>query len=195
MKKITPFIVLLFVGSLIMSCQSDSSNTRNMMASSLAGSEHAENRSIKANKLVEAEAIHRFSLADVKVDLETMEMVALQKMNAEDADAQVVMDLNAAFMSAEKEAQLLDVNFSMSEEPVENGMFIFSIESPDAKKLTLEMFDEEGYAMTANNTFGINEGNNYKALNVKEMDNGDYIFRLKDDQGKELMRTVTIDQE
>ena len=140
----------------------------------------------------EHQALDRFSLADVDVSIEAMETIALQKMNEEDDDAQVVMDLNAAFMSAEKEAQLLDVNFSMSDEPVENGMFVFSIESPDAKKLTLEMFDEEGYAMTANNTFDVNEGNNYKALNVNSMDSGDYLFRLKDDQGKELVRTVNI---
>jgi len=80
----------------------------------------------------------------------------------------------------------------MSDEPVENGMFIFGIESPDAKNLTLEMFDEEGYEMAANNKFNVLEGNNYKALNVNSMNNGAYLFRLKDDTGKELVRTVSI---
>ena len=96
-------------------------------------------------------------------------------------------------MSAEKEAQLLDVNFTMSDEPVENGVFIFGIETENAKDLTVEMFDEEGFGMVANNKFDINEGSNYKALNVNSMESGDYIFRLKDDQGRELERSVTID--
>lgn len=138
------------------------------------------------------EAISRFSLADVKVDLKAMETVAMQKMNAEDADAAAIMSINQALMGAEKEAQLLDVKFSMSDEPVDNGMFIFAIESADSKKLTLEMFDEEGFEMAANNKFDITEGNNYKALNVNTMESGDYLFRLKDDQGKELVRTVNI---
>ena len=57
------------------------------------------------------------------------------------------------------------------------------------------MFDEEGYEMAANNKFEINEGSNYKALNVTSMDSGDYLFRLKDDQGRELVRTVNIAHE
>lgn len=115
-----------------------------------------------------------------------------QLMNQEDADAQAVMNINESLMGAEKEAQLLDVNFTMSDEPVENGMFIFGIETEDAKNLTIEMFDEEGFGMVANNKFEINQGNNYKALNVKSLDNGTYNFRLKDDAGKELNRQVTV---
>ncbi|CAA6799061.1 MAG: Unknown protein [uncultured Aureispira sp.] len=127
------------------------------------------------------------------ITLETADIVAsAQKMNSADADAQDVSNLNAAFMSAEKEAQLLDVTFIMSDEPVENGMFIFGIEAKEAKSLKIEMFDEEGYAMVANNQFDITEGNNYKALNVNSLADGAYTFRLKDDAGKELDRTVTV---
>jgi hypothetical protein len=127
------------------------------------------------------------------ITLETGDIVAsAQAMNADDADAQYISNLNAAFMSAEKEAQLLDVEFTMSDEPVENGMFIFGIETKDAKSLKIEMYDEEGYAMVANNNFDITEGNNYKALNVNSLDDGAYTFRLKDDTGKELDRSVTI---
>ena len=110
----------------------------------------------------------------------------------ENEDAQDLMNMNTALMSAEKEAQLLEVKFSMSDEPVENGMFIFSIESQEGKNLTLEMYDEEGYSKVANNKFQVTEGNNYKALNVNSMGEGDYLFRLKDDEGRELVRTVNI---
>ncbi len=127
------------------------------------------------------------------IKLETSDIVATaQAMNSEDADAQHIMNINSTLMGAEKEAQLLDVNFTMSDEPVENGMFIFGIETEDAKSLKIEMYDEEGYAMVANNQFDITEGNNYKALNVKSLDNGTYTFRLKDDTGKELNRTVKV---
>jgi hypothetical protein len=71
-------------------------------------------------------------------------------------------------------------------------MFIFGIQSENEKDLTIEMLDEEGFAMVANNQFKVTEGNNYKALNVQSLDNGSYNFRLKDDQGKELNRKVMI---
>jgi hypothetical protein len=128
------------------------------------------------------------------ITLETGDIVAnAQGRNAEDEDAQAVMDINSAFLSADKEAQLLDVNFTMSDEPVENGMFIFGIQTKDAKSLQIEMYDEEGYAMVANNKFDITEGNNYKALNVNSLNDGSYTFRLKDDTGKELNRTVKVE--
>jgi len=190
MKKIAQFFVLALFLNLVVSCQSgDSSEKTNLMATTAAKTKKTKNKLVNADN---AEAMTRFSLTDIDVNLEAMETVAMNKMNAADADAAAVMSINQALMGAEKEAQLLDVNFSMSDEPVENGMFIFGIESPDAKNLTLEMFDEEGYEMAANNKFNVLEGNNYKALNVNSMNNGAYLFRLKDDTGKELVRTVSI---
>ncbi|CAA6816428.1 MAG: Unknown protein [uncultured Aureispira sp.] len=129
------------------------------------------------------------------VTLEAGDMIGVAKaMNADNADAQDIMNMNAALMGTEKEAQLLDVDFTMSDDPVENGMFIFGVETKDAKDLTLEMFDEEGFAMVANNKFEVTEGNNYKALNVQSLDAGSYNFRLKDDAGKELNRVVTVSE-
>lgn len=115
-----------------------------------------------------------------------------EKMSAEDQDAMDVTNLNQKFMAAEKEAQLLDVNFTMDDEPIDNGMFIFGIQTDDAKQLTLEMRDEEGFSLVANNMFTINEGQNYKAINVSSLDKGTYNFRIKDDAGRELNRQVNI---
>jgi hypothetical protein len=117
-----------------------------------------------------------------------------EKMSAEDQDAMDITNLNQKMMSAEKEAQLLDVNFTMDDEPVDNGMFIFGIQTEDAKELTLEMRDEEGFSLVANNMFTINEGQNYKAINVSSLDNGMYNFRIKDEAGHELNRQVNIDK-
>lgn len=127
------------------------------------------------------------------ITLNTEDIVGTaQAMSAEDQDAQKLMAVNNSLMGAEKEAQTLEVNFTMSEEPVENGMFIFGIEAEEAKDLTIEMLDEEGFTTVANNQFQITQGNNYKALNVQSLDNGTYNFRLKDNQGKELNRKVII---
>lgn len=115
-----------------------------------------------------------------------------EKMSTEDQDAMDVMTLNQKLMSTQKEAQLLDLNFSMSEEPIDNGMFVFGIKTDDAKKLTLEMHDEEGFTLVANNIFSVNEGQNYKAINVSSLDEGSYNFRIKDAAGRELNRQVNI---
>jgi hypothetical protein len=115
-----------------------------------------------------------------------------EKMSAEDQEAMDIMNVNQKLMGAEKEAQLLDVNFAMSDDPIDNGMFIFGIQTEDAKELTLEMHDEEGFTLVANNVFAINEGQNYKAINVSSLDEGTYNFRIKDDAGRELNREVKI---
>jgi len=135
----------------------------------------------------------RFSAQGLDLDIEAMQTIVVERAQAESEDAMVAMQINQSLMTAQKETQVLDVNFSMSEEAVANGMFVFSIESPDTKELILELYDEEGYNLAANNSFGVNEGNNYKALNVSSLEDGEYLFRLKDNEGRELARTVNIE--
>jgi hypothetical protein len=183
MKKYTSLFMLgLFVLLFTVSC-SDQTKTAKL------------NIDTEATRAGQAESM-QVNFQGKMVTIEAGDMIdAAQSMNADDADAQNVMNINTALMGAEKEAQLLDVNFTMADEPVENGMFIFGIETKDAKNLTLEMHDEEGFAMVANNKFNVTEGNNYKALNVNSLDAGSYNFRLKDDSGKELNRVVTVAEE
>jgi hypothetical protein len=187
MKNISKLFTLIVVVLFAVSCD----NTNQNHSTTIASPDKIDLNSHRGAK-ESHQAVDRFSLADVDVDFDAMETVAMEQMNEEEDDAQILMNMNATLMAAEKEAQLLQVRFSMSDEPVENGMFVFSIESPDGKNLTLEMYDEEGYEKVANNKFDVTEGNNYKALNVNSMSDGDYLFRLKDDQGKELVRTVNI---
>jgi len=128
-----------------------------------------------------------------KIVLSAADIVMIRQMNdSENDEAQELLELRQTFMGADKEAQLLDVNFVMSEEPVENGIFIFGIETTNDKDLVIEMFDEEGFGMVANNSINISEGNNYKALNLNAIEDGEYVFRLKDEQGKELERIVVV---
>jgi hypothetical protein len=47
--------------------------------------------------------------------------------------------------------------------------------------------------MLASNELKLNKGNNYKSLNVKNLDKGSYILKFKDQtNGKELMRRLNI---
>ncbi|MFT5646187.1 MAG: hypothetical protein ACI976_000865 [Aureispira sp.] len=188
MKNMSKLLTLVVVVLFAISCDNANQNS----ATAVVNPDKIDLNSHRGAK-ESHQAVDRFSLADIDVNLDAMETVAMQKMlQQEGEDAQDLLNMNATFMAAEKETQLLEVKFSMSDEPVENGMFVFSIESAEGKSLTLEMYDEEGYAKVANNKFDVTEGNNYKALNVNSMSEGDYLFRLKDDQGKELVRTVNI---
>jgi hypothetical protein len=191
MKIVSQLLALTILLSLTVACGSNSNKEK---AATVASEE--KTLDLKANRGSNAvQAIDRFSAGDINIDLETLETFTLQSEGTASADEMKLLRVNQSLMAAEKEAQVLNVNFSMSDEPVKNGMFVFSIESPDNKEVVLEMFDEEGYNLAANNSFLLNEGNNYKALNVNTLDNGEYLFRLKDDQGRELARTVSIDHE
>jgi hypothetical protein len=127
---------------------------------------------------------------EVKIDATSI-MTAMANENANQA-AEDATNIVNSLMGADKEAQTLDVKFSMADEPVQNGMFVFGMETENPKNLTMQMFDEEGFGMVANNEFDINQGNNFKALNVSALSSGNYIFRLKDADGKELQKTVTV---
>jgi hypothetical protein len=121
-------------------------------------------------------------------------MTAVANENANQA-SEDAMNIVNSLMGADKEAQVLEVTFLMSDKPVDNGIFVFGIETENPKSLTMQMFDEEGFGMVANNEFDITGGNNFKALNVTALNSGNYIFRLKDADGKELQKTVTVSNE
>lgn len=148
---------------------------------------------VRAGSLVESKNTMDVQFNGQTISINTADILVVSgQMSAEDQDAIDVMNINQSLLGAEKEAQLLDVKFVASDEPVENGMFIFGIETENSKELTMEMFDEEGYALVANNKMTVNQGNNYKALNVASLENGSYTFRLKDASGKELNKTIQV---
>lgn len=106
---------------------------------------------------------------------------------------ELVTSIFNALIAAESDANQLEVEFSMSEEPIDNGSFIFGLNSPTEQELTLMMYDEEGFNVVANNKLMVTEGNNYRALKVKDLEPGSYIFKLQNEAvGKELIRRVEI---
>ncbi len=132
-----------------------------------------------------------------KADLATIEQIVVKQQSAAAADdARTVANIFNTLQAAENKAQeLTSVKVSMSDEPIQDGVFLFAVESSVSQHLTLEMYDEEGFQMAANNKIVLSHGNNYKALNVNSLENGNYIVRLKDDEGKELVRQVQINKE
>jgi hypothetical protein len=106
---------------------------------------------------------------------------------------ELVTSIFNALIAAESPASQLDVKFFVSEEAVDNGSLIFTLETPKTQELTLTMYDEEDFAVVANNQVLLNEGNNYKALNVTSLEPGEYIFKLtNENEGKELVRRIEI---
>jgi len=188
MKKLSFLTLIAAIG--LASCGEPVQQNTIDMSSANDGIPSMTTRAVKT-----FEEADRFSLADVNINLDELATVTMTKMQAaEDDDAAFISALGSNFAMAEN-AQALDVQFAMSEEPVDNGVFIYSIDSEDEKELTMEMYDEEGFDLAAQNQLTVTNGKNYKALNVKAMDNGSYIFRLKNEEGAELVRTVEVDNE
>lgn len=159
--------------------------------------------SLVSNEVRQLPAVNRFVLSPAMIadkkrpqPLELLSDEAIE--NREEAYANVqaaelVTSIFNALIAAESSANLLDVNLSFSEEAIENNTFVFAIEAPKSQRLDFTMYDEEGFDLVASNGFDVNEGNNYKALNVSSLAPGTYIFKLKNEtEGKELVRRLEI---
>lgn len=121
------------------------------------------------------------------------QIVVAKKQQNQAADAALMSNIFNQLQAAENKAQALtSVKFTVSDAPVEDGIFLFALESQVDQNLTFEMFDQEGYQMAANNTLTLSTGNNYKAINVKDINNGEYVVRIKDSENRELVQRVTI---
>lgn len=105
-------------------------------------------------------------------------------------DKEVVTTIYTSLIAAEKVAKMVDVELVASDNPVRDDIFVFTVKSEEQKDLTMKMFDEEGYEVAAYRVISVNEGSNYKALNVESMEDGTYIFQLSDESGAELTKKV-----
>ncbi|BDS14032.1 T9SS C-terminal target domain-containing protein [Aureispira anguillae] len=120
-------------------------------------------------------------------------MVAVVLMMDDGDDQQIVATIYTSLMAAEKVAKVLDIEM-IAEDEVNDDVFVFSLKSEEQKKLTMKMFDEEGYELAANRVLQVEDGNNYNALNVKSLEDGTYKFQLTDSEGREKTTTVTINR-
>jgi hypothetical protein len=143
MKKLTKFFAFALAMTSIVSC---GESTKNTQASLVNESEiNLETHRGGAAGVKEFETMTRFALSSLTAEqiaaLETITMSSkAADANADAAEAQAQRQM---FMAAEKEDSNTKVNFSMSEEPVDNGMFVFSVETEDEKELTFEEYDDQ----------------------------------------------------
>lgn len=129
----------------------------------------------------------------MKINLKDLETFTVSsERNQADQDAAIVVSLFNNLMTAESTAAALKVNFMMSEEPVADGVFVFTLETEEKQTLSFEMYDEEGFTLAANNKINLVQGTNFKAINVSGLSSGNYIFKLKNNEGASLVRKVSI---
>lgn len=190
MKKLSKLLMLVAIVIVAASCQNDVQTS----ASAVDTDQSAVNRGSEGGAANVIEQSQMVTFNGVTLDLSKIQMLELKMMEAGAADnaAEDAINIKNSLLGADKEEQMTDINFSMSEEAVSDGVFIFSIATENAKDLTMKMFDEEGFQLAAHNQFTVNTGDNYKALNVNSLESGEYTFRLEDAEGKELTRKVTV---
>jgi hypothetical protein len=196
--KIKPWLLSGCAALLLLNaCQNNTNNAVNVPTAAMLNEQSTQRGESKLST-EQIAGIQRFksgSLANQKLDLKAMETIIakLPKKNAqESAERQQILTLMNTMLMAENK-QTLNVQFAMSDEPVDNGVFVFTVESPSKQQLAFQMYDEEGFMLAANNQLQLSKGPNYKALNVSELSNGQYIFRLRNEDGQELFRKVIIE--
>ena len=89
MKNMSKLLMLVAVVLFAVSCDNAESNQQASVVD-----EHSIDLDSHRGAKAEHQAVDRFSLADIDVDLEAMETVAMNQMNAEDADAAAIMSIN-----------------------------------------------------------------------------------------------------
>lgn len=195
---------------LLSSCKQECDCSKNMESESLTRNVEVQKKSFRqtlvssmAGQLNGLESVPKFAFSEnmLPKGLKPQDLEILTKKTAESQNealanvyaTELVTSIFNSFLGAENTANQLDVKFTMSEIPIDNGSFIFGIEAPSAQNLVLTMYDEEGFGVVANNIINIKEGNNFKALKVSEMEPGGYIFKLKNEKdGRELIRRIEI---
>ncbi len=134
-----------------------------------------------------------FTVFTSNIEAAPKKMVAVILLMDNGDDQQVIQTIYTSLMAAEKVAKVLDIEM-IAQDEVNDDVFVFSLKSEAQKELTMKMFDEEGYELAAHRVLSIENGNNYRALNVNALEDGTYMFKLTDENGAELNKKVTINK-
>ncbi|WMX14658.1 MULTISPECIES: hypothetical protein [unclassified Aureispira] len=121
-------------------------------------------------------------------------MVAVVLMMDDGDDQQIVATIYTSLMAAEKVAKVLDIEM-IAEDEVNDDVFVFSLKSEEQRKLTMKLFDEEGYKTAAHRVLQVEDGNNYNALNVQSLEDGTYKFVIEDETGASKTKTIVINKD
>lgn len=194
MKNSVKLLALALLAGGLWSCSNNNTQQTTAMPSgeALLKTEHRGKEKINLSKLA---SLERFSAASLNLDASTLETIRISGERAQQSeDAALVVSIFNNLLAAESEASALDLSFSMSDEPIADGVFLFTINTDAKQSLAFEMYDEEGFELSANNRIQLTEGTNYKAINVAGLENGHYVFKLKNEEGQSLVKKVVIQQ-
>lgn len=100
-------------------------------------------------------------------------MVAVVLVIDDGDDQKIVNTIYTSQMAAEKVAKMLDIEMIPQDE-INDDVYVFPLKSEEQLKLTMKMFDEEGYEVASNRAISDNSGNNYNDLKVKKTKEGSY---------------------
>jgi ATPase subunit of ABC transporter with duplicated ATPase domains len=109
----------------------------------------------------------------------------------DDDDQKTVTTIFTTLMSAQKVAKMLNVEVNITNDVVNDDIFIFSLKSKAQEEYAMKLFDEEGYEM-GDNAFTVVEGSNYKTVNVRSLPDGTYTFKLFDKAGGEYSKEIRV---
>ena len=109
----------------------------------------------------------------------------------DDDDDQTVTTVFTTLMSAKKVAKALNAEVTVSDDPIFDDVFVFSLKSKEQEDYAIKLFDEEG-AEVGHNGFIAEDGNNYKRVNVQSLKDGSYNFVITDKEGREYNKTITV---
>lgn len=132
-----------------------------------------------------------FSIQNLTTSANPNKQVLILFVMQQDDDTQLVNAIYTTFTTAEKIAKIQNVEL-ISQNTVNDDVFVFTLKSETQQKLTLKMFDEEGFELAAHRVVEIKQGNNYKGLNVSSLNDGSYIFQLQDKNGYEITHHLNI---
>jgi len=191
LNKYTKFIVLVLLSYSFVACTCDCEQKTKAVKEDIDQRTRGES-TVKIKALLESSllTIDRFQFDNSQV--EELEILSPNEDISIGGDAIFLKNILNALLGAEKLDETLAVELLMSDEPIEDGVFVFAIKSEEDKALNFQIYDEEGFNLVANNELNITTGSNYKALNLNSLQDGSYILKLKDTDDKELIRRIEI---
>lgn len=180
----------LFLGLGLVACEQSGAT----LADTHKQADAAANRGKKKIKMDGLAKTSKFKLDKSKKmeNIQTITLTQQERAAAAAEDAQAVVSIFNSLLTAQNTAKTLNLNLSMSEEPIEDGVFVFAVESPVKQDLAFELYDEEGFGVAAQNTLKLDAGANYAAFNLRDLSNGEYLMSIKDSEGAMMMRRVVI---
>lgn len=130
-----------------------------------------------------------FSAFTVAPTVSSTQLASLTVLLDDDDDVAVVSMVASQLMKSDREDGVLAVNFLIEDEQ-KGETVLFGVESMVTRRIELTVTDEEGVVVT-NRVIEITDGENFRSLNVIELPEGTYLFKLEED-GKSVSREVSI---